>query len=153
MHLATQSGYITPAIERRIRATPGVTLYLDLTPGSEQLQGLFRESDIFVLPTNQDVSSFVALEAMATGIPVIICPYGGIPEIVLDGQTGLLIPPKNPAAIIAAVERLQGDRALYGRLIRQGRAHVERHFDAAANTDWLLSLTKALIDASTGWRK
>jgi len=68
------------------------------------LRALYRDADTFVLPTTLDMSSWVALEAMATGLPVVIAPHGGIPDIVIDGETGLLISPRDPQAVIDAVE-------------------------------------------------
>lgn len=153
LHVATQAGYLPPAMEDRLRRTLGVTLYLDLQAGSSELQALFRASDAFVLPTNNDSSSWVALEAMAIGVPVIICPQGGIPDIVRDGETGLLIPPKDPAALADAVNRLRTDTALRERLIAQGRAHVEESFDAVKNTQRLLAAIKELIDARRSTRR
>ena len=147
LHLATQSGYLPADLERRIRGMPRVTLYLDLTPASDALRALFRECDAFVLPTNRDTSSWVAIEALATGLPVVISPHGGIPDIVRDEETGLHIPPRDPEALAAAVERLRLDTALRERLVTQGRAHIEQHFDAVTNTNRLLLRIKQLIDA------
>ena len=146
LHLATQSGYLPAELERRIRAMRGVTLHLDLAPASDALRALFRDCDAFVLPTNADVSPWVAIEAMATGLPVVISPHGGIPDIVRDGETGLHIPPRDPAALAAAVERLRLDTALRERLVTQGRAHIEQCFDAVTNTKLLLLRIEQLID-------
>jgi glycosyltransferase involved in cell wall biosynthesis len=150
LHIATQSGYLAyyapAALRERIDRLPGVTLHLDLEPNSEPLQALYRSCDAFVLPTNGDASPWVALEAMATGLPVIITPVGAIPEIVRDGQTGLLIPGRDPAALAAAVERVQTDATLRTRLIAHGRAHVEEHFDAEKNTQRMLAAIKLLVD-------
>lgn len=146
LDVATQTAYLPENFKARLLTTPHVRLHLDLLPGSEDLRALYASADAFVSPSNDDVSSWVALEALATGIPVIITPMGGIPEIVRDGETGLLIPPRDPQALIQAVERLRQDEALRQRLIRQGRAHVEAEFDARKNTEGLLSLVKALID-------
>lgn len=147
LHLVTQSGYLPSDMEERVRGLPEITLHLDLEPGSSELQTLFRESDVFVLPTNWDTSSWVALEALSTGVPVVITSVGGIPEIVIDGETGLIIPPNDPPALIRVVERLRTDPILRSRLITNGRAHVEEHFNAERNTDRLLTMVKSLIDA------
>ena len=147
LHLATQSGYLPAELARRIRTMRGVTLHLDLAPASDALRALFQDCDAFVLPTNADPSSLVAIEALATGLPVVICPQGGIPDIVLDEETGLHIPPRDPEAVAAAVERLRADPALREHLVTQGRAHVEQHFDAMTNTNRLLTRIKQLIDA------
>lgn len=145
LHIVTHSGYLSSPMKSRIEGLSHVELHLDLAPASTELQGLFQGSDALVLPTNGDLSSWVALEALATGIPVIICPQGGIPDIVRDGKTGLLIPSKDPAALAQAVERLRTSPELRAKLIAQGRAHVKENFDAERNTERLLTAIKTLI--------
>jgi glycosyltransferase involved in cell wall biosynthesis len=146
LHIATQSSYLSPTLKHRIINLPHVTLHLDLLPGSEKIRQLYAQSDAFVLPTLGDASPWVALEAMATGVPVIICPHGGIPDIVQDGATGLLIPPRDANAIVNAVDRLRQDPMLRERLTVQARAHVENNFDAVKNTKCFLDEIKAIID-------
>jgi glycosyltransferase involved in cell wall biosynthesis len=146
LSIATQSAYLTEQMRTRIQSLPNTKLYLDLTPDSPALQQLYRESDAFVLPTNADVSSWAALEAMATGIPVVISNLRGIPDIVINEITGLLIPPGDASALVAAVRRLRDSKDLRARLVRQGRAHVEANFDVRINTGRLLTLAKSLID-------
>ena len=65
------------------------------------------------------------LEALAVGTPVIATAVGGIPEVLSDGENGLLVPPRDVDAITAAVERLARDSALRGALAEAGRASVE----------------------------
>jgi glycosyltransferase involved in cell wall biosynthesis len=146
LDVATQSGYLSDEFKQRLLSTPNVRLHLDLTAVSPELLALYRQADAFVLPTNADWSPWVALEALAFGVPTIICPVAGIPEIVIHEQTGLLIPPKDPQAIVAAVERLRADPALCERLVQNGRAHVEEHYDALKNSQILLRIVKTLIN-------
>ena len=82
----------------------------------------------------------VFMETMATGRPVISCPISGIPELVRDGETGLLVPPDDPRALADAIERLARDESLRVRLGRQGRALVERQHDQHATARRLLHL-------------
>lgn len=145
--IATQSMYLPPGLRRRIEQLPRTQLHLDLQPRSPELQRLYRSCDVFVLPTTSDTSSWVALEALATGVPVVISPQGGIPEIVRHEETGLHIPPRDPEALADAVERLRLDDALRARLVAQGRAHVEEHYDAAKNTARLLDAVKGMVRA------
>jgi len=67
---------------------------------------LLRQTDIFVLPSLWEPFGIAVLEAMAAGIPVIACRAGGIPEIITDGTTGLLVPPGNPEALAQAIQYL-----------------------------------------------
>ena len=146
LHIATQSGYLPPDLKARIENHPHIVLHLDVPGGSDAIKALYRQSDVFVLPTNLDGSPWVSIEALATGIPTIITPIGGIPDIVMDGETGLIVPVKDPQAIIGAVNRLREDKKLRERLSRQGRAHIEAHFDAECNTQRLLSIMKEAAD-------
>jgi glycosyltransferase involved in cell wall biosynthesis len=146
LDVATQTGYLPDDLRARLESTPGVRLHLDLEPGSAELQRLFNEADAFVLPTRGDLSSWVALESLATGVPVVISGVGGIPDIVRDGETGLLIRPDEPDDIVTAVRRLESSPELVDRLVRQGREHVETSFDVQVNTTVLLDLAKAMVD-------
>ena len=72
------------------------------------------------------------LEAMATGLPVVATWHGGIPEAVRDGQDGLLVPEKDPAALAAAITGLLGDGTRRRRLGQQAAAHVRDQFGLEA---------------------
>jgi glycosyltransferase involved in cell wall biosynthesis len=71
------------------------------------------------------------MEAMAMGLPVITTNAGGVPELVDHEQDGLLVNPKEPAAIAGAVERVLHNSALAERLASAGRAKIERSFHSA----------------------
>jgi len=88
LDIATQSANLSDTFRQRLLATPHVRLHLDLQPNSEELKQLYAQCDAFVLPTNLDTSSWVAIEALATGIPVIIVPQGGIPKSSLTCRRG-----------------------------------------------------------------
>jgi glycosyltransferase involved in cell wall biosynthesis len=85
--------------------------------------------DIFVLPTIEtEHSSNAILEAMTCRKPVVATDVGGNREIVLDGETGLLVPPGDRDALAAALRRLAGDAELRARLGSAGRRRVEAEF-------------------------
>jgi glycosyltransferase involved in cell wall biosynthesis len=84
--------------------------------------------DLLVHPSLSESFGQVLVEAMAVGTPVIATSVGGVPEIVEDGRTGLLVPPRDPAAIAAAVERLRTEPSLRLRLAREGELDVRRTF-------------------------
>jgi colanic acid/amylovoran biosynthesis glycosyltransferase len=75
----------------------------------------------------------VLMEAMASGVPVVASDISGIPELVEDGETGLLVPPRDPSALASALRRLHDNSALRGRLARAGRETIEREFDVRRN--------------------
>lgn len=89
---------------------------------------------------NRDGLPTVLLEAQALGTPVVSTPVTGIPEAVIDGETGLLVPEHDPAALAAALQRLLADHDLADRVAAGGRARVERLFDTATNSRELLGL-------------
>ena len=69
------------------------------------------------------------LEAMAAGLPVIATAVGGVPELVHDGVTGLLVPPRDPASFAAAIGSLLGDPVLREKMGSAGRTRVQTVFD------------------------
>lgn len=95
-------------------ALPGVVEF------GEPLFDLYRNHDVYLLPTFSEGTPRTLVEARAFGCPVIATNVGGIPSSVADGQDGLLIPPNNVAAIVGAVERLLDDEPLRQRLIQAG---------------------------------
>ena len=81
----------------------------------------YRSAGVFCLPSRQEGFGIVYLEAMAAGLPVVACRAAAAPEVVLDGETGLLVPPLAPGALAAALGRLADDAALRRRLGEAGR--------------------------------
>ncbi|QEG02192.1 Alpha-D-kanosaminyltransferase [Stieleria maiorica] len=89
---------------------------------------VLAQASMFVLPSVTEGISLTLLEAMATGLPVVACDVGGNPEVVADGRTGILVPPRDPAALAGAIRRLDEDRDLARRFGSEGRARVESKF-------------------------
>jgi spore coat protein SA len=93
------------------------------------LQQFYRRADVQVVPSVADEAfGLVCVEAMASGTPVVAAAVGGIPEIVVDGDCGLLVEPGSAAAIAGAVNHLLGRPMLRRRLGERGRRLVEERF-------------------------
>ncbi len=90
--------------------------------------GLMKSCDLFVLPSRWEGLPIVLLEAMAAGRPVVATRVGGNTDLVVDGETGILVPPDDPAALAAAIERLLADPALAARIAARGQAMVRERY-------------------------
>jgi colanic acid/amylovoran biosynthesis glycosyltransferase len=101
---------------------------------SNAVAQLLARATLFVLPSvratsgDEDALPVSLVEAMACGVPVVTTPVGGIPELVEDGESGLLVPPDDPRALADAIERLLGDAALRTRL-RAGGYEATADYD------------------------
>jgi glycosyltransferase involved in cell wall biosynthesis len=87
----------------------------------------YVEADIFVLCSVSEGLPRVVLEAMARGVPVVATAVGGIPDLVRHEETGLLVPPRDPAALATSIRRLMQDGALRRKLIAGGYAVAQEH--------------------------
>ena len=85
------------------------------------------------------------MEAGACGVPAVATAVGGVPELVDDGITGLLVPAGDASALAAALERLLRDRDVAARLGAAARCRVERSFSIAGQVDRLLSLWSEVL--------
>jgi glycosyltransferase involved in cell wall biosynthesis len=95
---------------------------------------LFRAADASVLPSAWENFPHTVVEALAVGCPVIATAVGGIPEVVRDGENGLLVPPRDPGALASAIERFFGDAELRGRLAGGAARSVEGSSEEAVFT-------------------
>ncbi len=95
---------------------------------------ILRGLDLFVLPSLNEGLPRSILEAMALGLPVVATRVGGNAELVVDGQTGLLVPAEDPDALAAAMARILQDPELASSMGRRGRQRVEAEFSLEAST-------------------
>ena len=144
-----------------LRADPR---FADLTPrlvlagalDHAQTLDLIRTADAFVLPSERaadgdsDGIPVALMEAMGLGVPVVTTAVGGIPELVVDGDTGLVVPESDPAALTGALERLLYSEASddVERMRRAARAKVEREFESSGQAEALLELLRPWVPAS-----
>jgi glycosyltransferase involved in cell wall biosynthesis len=125
-----------------IRTDPHVH-WLGYVPDPESYYPLM---DVFVFPTHREGLGRVLLEAAAAGKPVVSTRTTGVVDVVLDGVTGLLVPPADAEALARATHTLLADRELAARLGRQARHMVDEHFDNAI----YLHRLAAVLDSATG---
>jgi glycosyltransferase involved in cell wall biosynthesis len=95
----------------------------------DDVHDLLRASDLFVCPSVWDEAlGYVILEAMAVGVPAVASRVGGIPEVVREGENGLLVEPRNPPALAAAIATLLDDPGRRAAMGREARRVVEESF-------------------------
>ena len=130
-----------PALEARaaelgLGARVAFTGYLT----QDQVADTLARADALALPSFAEGVPVVLMEAMATGLPVVTTRIMGIPELVEDGVSGLLVPPGDLDALTAALDRLAGDPAGAAAMGRAGRAKVAADYDLGAEASWLKRL-------------
>lgn len=106
---------------------------------------LMNQSSLVVVPSLREPFGVVLIEALALGKPVVATRVGGIPEIVEDRVTGLLVPPGDSRALAAAIERLLVDRDLAADLAQRGMRRVEEQFDVAAMAERTLAVYQHVL--------
>jgi glycosyltransferase involved in cell wall biosynthesis len=87
----------------------------------------YRNADIAINPSLVDNMPNSVLEALASGVPVVSTNVGGVPYIVNDGQTALLVPSNSPDAMAEAILKLMDDAGLSEKLINNGLAEVQKY--------------------------
>jgi glycosyltransferase involved in cell wall biosynthesis len=121
-------GALRAAMERRV-AEAGLAsrfTFLGFRPDAPRLIPAF---DVIAVPSHVEPLGNATLEAMAAGVPVVGSRVGGIPEMVVDGETGVLVPPRDARSLASALDRLVRSPELRAAFADAGRARVERLFN------------------------
>lgn len=124
---------------------PQVPQALGMLP-REELSRLYGRAAVVVFPSRRDGYPVACAEAMAHGRPVVATAVGGLPDMVVDGETGLLVPPGDAPALRAAIDRLLADPDLRRRLGAAGRERI------ASLSSWkrVIDDTLAAYDTAVG---
>jgi glycosyltransferase involved in cell wall biosynthesis len=135
-----------------VEATRGLNLVVagdgplrDRVPGAQgfvphdELQRLYARAAVVACPSRREGFGVACLEAMAHGRPVVATRVGGLRDLVVDGETGLVVPPRDPAALRHALETLLADPELRHRLGGAARERARQKFSWAAVTDATLA--------------
>jgi glycosyltransferase involved in cell wall biosynthesis len=106
---------------------------------------LLRAAELFLLASQWEGTPMAVMEALAAGLPVVATGVGGLPELVEEGETGLLVPPDNPAAFAHAIRALALDADARGRFAQQARAG-SAHFGLGAMVEAYAALFTRLAE-------
>lgn len=135
LHLVTQG---------QVEEGDGVHVYRNLKPNTTELQNLFQQADVFVLPTQGDCLPVAITEAMAAGLPVVSTDVGAIKEAVVPGENGFVIAPEDGADLTRNLLQLADNNQLRLEMGVKGRRLAEAKFDAAKNGQRILQICKTL---------
>ncbi|MGZ4415888.1 MAG: glycosyltransferase family 4 protein [Gaiellaceae bacterium] len=105
----------------------------------DELQQLYARAAVIACPSRREGFGVACLEAMAHGRPVVATRVGGLLDLVVDGETGIVVPPRDPAALRSALERLLADPDLRRKLGSAGRERARTHFSWERVTDATLA--------------
>jgi glycosyltransferase involved in cell wall biosynthesis len=145
--LIVGEGELHEALDRQIKEL-GLERHVRLAGFRDDAIGLMKSFDVFVMSSVTEGLGSAVLEAMACARPVVGTRAGGIPEAVVDGETGDLVPPHDEAALAAAIVRLLADPERRARYATAGRARVMDTF----SVDQLVARTAELYEQRRGVR-
>jgi glycosyltransferase involved in cell wall biosynthesis len=131
---------------RRRAAALGIEDRLELPGwlGPQARDEQLARASVFCLPSHAEGLPMAMLEAMASGRAVVASSVGGIPETIVDGGNGLLVPPRDEAALARALAQVLGDDALRARLALAARATIEQHYSTEVVCGQLSALYREL---------
>jgi glycosyltransferase involved in cell wall biosynthesis len=112
----------------------------------EDIRTVLPRWDVFVMPSLEEGFPIAALDAMAAGLPVIATPVGGVPELIEDGATGWLVPPRDIESLTSRLRILLSDPELRARMGAAGYARMRDHFSCAQMTARFAQLYDELLN-------
>jgi len=113
---------------------------------AEEITRAYKDHDVFVCPSIVDSKGdteglgVVLIEAIAAELPIVASDVGGIPDLIIDAQTGLLVGQKESLALAAAIQKIGNDETLAQKLIEGARAHAQKHFSWESVTQQTIAL-------------
>jgi glycosyltransferase involved in cell wall biosynthesis len=137
-------GELRPALEHQIRELH-LEKHVFLTGFRTDVLSLLKGFDIFVLSSVTEGLGTSLLDAMAAARPIVATTAGGIPEAIVDGETGLLVPPRDAHGLAEAILRLIGNPAECERMGRAGLTRVQERFSAARMVADTLTVYERLV--------
>ena len=149
---SSEIDYAAAERTRQCLALHGADEYVQLLGVRSDVPDLLGACDVFALSSRQEGFPITILEAMAAGKPVVTTDVGGCAEAVVDGETGLVVPPENPEALAKALEDLLTRPAEARRMGEAGRRRVEEHFTVEAMVGKHIALYGRLVQHSANRR-
>ncbi|MDX6403359.1 MAG: hypothetical protein QOH70_814 [Blastocatellia bacterium] len=110
------------------------------------VQPFYALADVFVLPSHSEGSPNVLLEAMAANVPIVATAVGGVPEMVADNESALLVPPNEPPSLAAAISSLLNDKDLAQRLATNAANLVDTQYDPEHYVRSLVKIYREVIE-------
>jgi len=132
--------------EKKLAEELGVAERVHVLGPRKDVPALMHAIDVFAMPSIWEGFGLVLLEAMAAGRPIVASRVATIPEVVLDGQTGLLVPAGDPLLLAEALAQLADQPALAARLGEAGRERVRRQFSLEKMVGDTELLYRELVD-------
>ncbi len=134
-------------LEEMVR-TLKLTKRVQFLPFTQNVPELLAAFDLITMPSFSETYGYLALEAMAMGVPVVGTKAGGLPEIIQDNETGLLVPPRDHEALADAVISILANKGFARTLSRKALKRVKESFDFRKSVKVFQdSLTRALSDS------
>jgi len=157
--LLVGDGELADQVRTQVRAA-GLSDHIHFLGTRRDVPELLSASDSFVLPSLWEGLPVALTEAMASGLPVVATDVSGTSQVVIDGESGLLVPPGNERALAEAMDRLLSDPALASELAAAGRERIAASYSARAQAEQLAALfrqrserTRTLVPAATSGRR
>lgn len=140
-------GDLRPAVEQYARGL-GISERVIFTGWRRDMPGIYADLDLLVISSDNEGTPLSAMEAMASGCPVLATSVGGMPDLIQDGQTGRLVPPRDADAMAEAMLALLGDKPEARRLALAGQSTVVAHYGQQRFISEMQSLYRELLAAA-----
>lgn len=139
-------GELREELQRQIERL-GLTGRLRLCGYVPEISARLSGLDVYVHPSHLEGLGTAILDAMLAGLPVVAARTGGVPDVVIDGETGLLAPPRDAAALAARlIDLMEKTQAEREALADRGRRHAETHFSADAMVEGTIAVYRSLLN-------
>lgn len=149
VHLALIGDHETPwgrDVHQRSQSAPAPD-HIHFVGFRDDVRDYLADLDLIVAPSRREALPLTLIEAAAAGVPVVASRIGGVPEVVLDGKTGILVAPEDPAVLARAIEALIKNSALRARLGHTARQRYEDHFSLQPMLDATEEIYLGLLPA------